>query len=512
MSFRLVSDLLPTQVPGRNRHRRMGGVSRRQPAYRRWLVGVLATLVWPLSAGADDLAGRLGSVLSNLPDPQVACSALIVDLDAHRTVYARQADTPLVPASNQKLLVMAAAVDRLGDTPDLFRTVLGLRGEDLVLIGAGDPCLGDEVVCDGHGVSRTAFLDLWAHALRSSGRFALSGAFIVDASVLDEALVHPDWDAGDLVKWYGAPVGGVNFNNNCVELTAWPGPPGTPAEWSLFPPCPAATVINNCRSVVGNETPLVGRRAGTFELVLSGKVSNRVTLQSISVPDPSAFVASAFRAHLTSRGVTIAGPTRYEAVARSASGLPGNLEIIGQHVTPLPDVLGRIGINSQNMCAEALCKRLGYEHTGRTTPGSWETGRQAIAAYLDSVGCARDGMVIADGSGLSRTNRVSAVQFVHVLRHMHEHPRRDLFRNSLAGTETGGTLKRRMRNIDGEVYAKTGYIRGVRTLSGYVRARSGRWFAFSVLFNGFQGSSAPYNRIHNEICRILASADGETDR
>ena len=75
---------------------------------------------------------------------------------------------------------------------------------------------------------------------------------------------------------------------------------------------------------------------------------------------------------------------------------------------------------------------------------------------------------------------------------------------------TGGTLQKRMKSVAGEVYAKTGYMRGIRTLSGYVRALDGRWYAFSVLFNGFKGSSAPYNRIHDQVCRILARSTGDS--
>jgi D-alanyl-D-alanine carboxypeptidase/D-alanyl-D-alanine-endopeptidase (penicillin-binding protein 4) len=89
---------------------------------------------------------------------------------------------------------------------------------------------------------------------------------------------------------------------------------------------------------------------------------------------------------------------------------------------------------------------------------------------------------------------------------MFEHPRRDMFLNNLAGNRTGGRLKKRLAGVQGDVYAKTGYMRGVRTLSGYVKSRHDRWYAFSVLFNGFRGSSGPYNKIHTKLCRILADS------
>ena len=121
------------------------------------------------------------------------------------------------------------------------------------------------------------------------------------------------------------------------------------------------------------------------------------------------------------------------------------------------------------------------------------------------MGCSADVFVIADASGLARTNRATARGFVRVLQAMFRHPRRDAFLASLAGNVNGGRLGRRLADLDGAVYAKTGYIRGVRALSGYVRSTDDRWTAFSVMFNGIRGGTAPYNRIHEQLCTILAA-------
>jgi D-alanyl-D-alanine carboxypeptidase/D-alanyl-D-alanine-endopeptidase (penicillin-binding protein 4) len=249
-------------------------------------------------------------------------------------------------------------------------------------------------------------------------------------------------------------------------------------------------------------------------LVLNGTVSKRAKLQSVSIPEPLLFSATAMREHLAARGITVAGKLRFERVRTPAGNVPSDCVIIAEESTPLSDVLGRIGINSQNMFAEALLKRVGYEWSHgrghRPAIGSWENGRQAVGAFLARTGCDPATVVISDGSGLSRANRVSAADLVRVLRHMHAGPDRELFVTSLAGNRTGGTLQKRMKSVAGEVYAKTGYMRGIRTLSGYVRALDGRWYAFSVLFNGFKGSSAPYNRIHDQVCRILARSTGDS--
>jgi D-alanyl-D-alanine carboxypeptidase/D-alanyl-D-alanine-endopeptidase (penicillin-binding protein 4) len=392
-----------------------------------------------------------------------------------------------------------------------FETIIGLRGRDLVIIGDGDPSLGDPQAAEELGIRPLAFLDLWAHALIASGNDSIRGDLIIDATAFDGEPVHPHWEAGDLVKWYGAPVGGLNLANNCVELTLHPGAAhGALAAWSLFPLAPAVVVENRCTSSPGTKSamPAVGRRPGTFELVLSGKVSEPVTLQPVSIPDPVVFAATSMQAHLEQAGVAIAGDIRYARVRLADGTLPTDLHVLARHRTPLATVLRRVGADSQNMCAEALLKRLGHAwatyRNGHDVPGSWSNGREATAAFLHRIGCDLNTLTIADGSGLSRRNRATASEFVRVLSYMHEHPRRELFMASLAGNRTGGTLRRRLRNIDGEVYAKTGYMSGVRALSGYVHSDADRWYAFSVIFNGFSGSSQPYNDKLRDLCRLLA--------
>jgi len=479
-----------------------------------WLgaaASVMLLAVCTVPARAADLPTRIRQILDTMPDPKVRCGALVVDLSTGREVYRREANLPLVPASNQKVLAMAAMVEN-HDESFGFETVIGLRGADLVIVGDGDPGLGDAQVAQDLGVPPLAFLDLWAHGLVAGGHAHISGDLIVDAEAFDHEWFHPDWESTDLIKWYGAPIGGLNLANNCVEMTVRPAGAGAAAIWSLYPEAPVFNVENRCVSAPGarSATPGVGRKPGTFELVLSGKVGATSTLQAISAQDPVVFSASAIRAHLARSGVTIAGAVRQAPVRRADGTLPPNVEVLARHRTPLSAVLRRVGADSQNMCAEALFKHLGREWEASRgapgTPGSWSNGREAVSAYLHRIGCDLNTLVIADGSGLSRRNRATAAEFTRVLTHMFAHPRRELFMNSLAGNRTGGTLQRRLRDIDGEVYAKTGYMSGVRALTGYVHAGGERWYAFSVIFNGFSGTSQPYNDKLRDLCRVLAES------
>lgn len=129
---------------------------------------------------------------------------------------------------------------------------------------------------------------------------------------------------------------------------------------------------------------------------------------------------------------------------------------------------------------------------------------------LRQIGVDPDEMIFADGSGLSHDSRVSPMAMTEVLRAMHAAVAFPTFRDSLAESGGGaGTLSKRMRDIRGKVRAKTGFINGVRTMSGYVEGLQGRLYAFSILFNNVRGGAWPINDCHDRVCRLLATTKPE---
>jgi D-alanyl-D-alanine carboxypeptidase/D-alanyl-D-alanine-endopeptidase (penicillin-binding protein 4) len=192
-----------------------------------------------------------------------------------------------------------------------------------------------------------------------------------------------------------------------------------------------------------------------------------------------AWFGAALEAGLAEEGVRIAG------VRRPLERLPaGGWERIAAHRSGILDVLAVVNKRSQNFFAESLLKTLGAE---RCAEGTWQGGIEAVAQFLEEeVGIARGAYRMADGSGMSRGNRFSAAQLVRLLRHMYYHPWGRAFVQSLpfAG-EPGLSWERRLAQepYRDNVYAKTGTLSGVSTLSGYAKGRSGRLYAFSILGN-----------------------------
>jgi D-alanyl-D-alanine carboxypeptidase/D-alanyl-D-alanine-endopeptidase (penicillin-binding protein 4) len=172
------------------------------------------------------------------------------------------------------------------------------------------------------------------------------------------------------------------------------------------------------------------------------------------------------------------------------------------------DIIGRINTNSQNFFAEAFCKLTGQEYLarqGQPVPGSWADGDRAIRAFLRRNGIDDRQMVVADGSGLSDDNKVTSRMLTDLFAVMFVRSDGEAFRDSLAKGGVDGTLKKRYVGLEGHLFAKTGYIEGVRALSGYVRTYDDEWLTFSIIYNNIPGSVKPYEALQDEAVRLLIS-------
>ncbi len=434
---------------------------------------------------------------------------------------------------------MAVALDVLG-AGFSFRTVCAVDGDRLVVIGDGDPGLGDPKLCQARGEDVTSVFQRWADLLRAKGITDLPGGLVIDASIFDDVLVHPTWEKDDLQKWYAAPVAGLNFNDNCVDITIRPAEQAdAPVLWSVSPPNDLVRIVNNCTSG-GSRNPVLHHPYDTFEYRISGQCSKRWPFVSVSFPDPGLLFASALRLAFAERGVSI-GPKVVREPVRSPDGNnpgwgatvpPGGVSVrhggrtlpvapvfLADHRTPIADVFARTGKDSQNLFAECLLKRSGYQWSRRNgsshSVGTWETGARAVVETLQRAGIDVTGLVVVDGSGLSRQNRCTARQLVDTLVWMHRRADGALLRRSLAIAGTDGSLRQAMADLKGKVSAKTGTMKGVRALAGYVCGagfqqvdKTGskpvpHLYAFAIVFNGYPGSSGPYKQIQHRFCQIL---------
>ena len=499
-----MSNVISTE-PGRSRSRHTFGML--------WLLsGLIAFLT--ASAFADGLSDAKLQSLKSAVNVEVAAArrvapalgVVIVEVESGRDVYSYNADTPRIPASNTKLVTSAAALDRLGpgfffETEILARGELDdgtLRGE-LAIVGGGDPNIsGREHFGDSYGAFR-----LWIEALREAGVERLAGDLFLVHGLYDDERIHPDWPRDQLTRWYEAPVDALSFNDNCVLVKVRPnGGPGRPAEVEVVPDLPIFDVESTAVTAGRRDKPWlrIDRKSGAESHVLTaaGRISPRTDSVDkwVTVTDPPRYFGAALRAALIEEGIVHLGETK------PVEEIPGDgWRRLHVHRTDLLTVLEIVNKRSQNFYSESVLKLLGARLCG---DGSWNGGIRAVEEFLAEVDV-KSGYNLADGSGMSRQNRFTPRHLTTLLRHMYHHPHGAEYLRTLPYSgERDLKWEDRLASPPylGNVMAKTGYLNGVSTLSGYVKARSGKVYAFSLLLNGIK-SKWKAERAQDRIVRAV---------
>lgn len=391
-------------------------------------------------------------------------------------IFAHQAEALLTPASCQKLLTTGAAFMKYGPKAT-FKTQVSRAGEDLVLVGSGDPGLGDVKLGAEHGETLTNAFDVWAQQLKQKGITRLHDLW-VDDRIFDTQWVHPEWPTDQLLSWYEAPVGGLNFNANCLDWIPKVFREGVGAE--LVPPTTYVTIVNRARRG-GEQKVWMWRAPETNKFELRGTIANSASApESVTIYDPGLWTGTVLRDRLVTAGITITGRVR-----RVEAGADLKAEVLLTAETPLLGILRRANKNSVNMMAEGLCKRLGHDASDGKDPGTWENGTAAVTAFARGLGVGPELLKLRDGSGLSPENRVAARAITMVLANVAGSREGEAFVATLAVPGEDGTLQRRFRGMPAVakgVHGKTGHINGVSALSGYLDVNRRR-FAFSILVN-----------------------------
>ncbi|HUH15179.1 MAG TPA: D-alanyl-D-alanine carboxypeptidase/D-alanyl-D-alanine-endopeptidase [Gaiellaceae bacterium] len=207
---------------------------------------------------------------------------------------------------------------------------------------------------------------------------------------------------------------------------------------------------------------------------LSALVVDRGRYRGKTSQNPALAAGSLLRQALAGAGVKVAGKTRTGRLA--TAGLP----LARDTSEPLAEIVRFMGRESDNHTAELLVKQLGALYAGR---GSTAAGTRVVRSALEEAGIPLAGVRLADGSGLSSLDRLTAAAVVALLEAgLTERDIRDAFLASLAVAGVAGTLEDRMdaRPARGRVIAKTGTTATASALSGFVRDR----YVFAILQNG----------------------------
>jgi serine-type D-Ala-D-Ala carboxypeptidase/endopeptidase (penicillin-binding protein 4) len=461
--------------------------------------------------GLPALQRELASAVQTPAFTNAVWGVEVRSLKSGEILFARNPRTFLMPASNMKVVTLAAAAERLGwDYTFQTRVVAGgpidhgtLKG-DLVILGSGDPSLG------GRPGGSPAIVEAWADEIRARGISAIEGRVVGDGGAFAGPGLGAGWAWDYLAYGYAAPAGGLAFNENVAVLVMRAGAAvGDPVTAELRPDATGLAV--ECRAVTGpkdGDTDLtLDRLPGSRLLRVGGTVALGRTdvTRSVAVDDPALFAASALRKALVLRGIAVAG----EAVAgeRRPPAVTPPERVLVTYTSPTLAAIGKVTLKvSQNLYADSLLRAMGRPADGG--PATVADGIKTVQGVLQGWGIGPDRYVMVDGSGLSRYNYLSADVLVGVLAHLYADPRhRGPFSDALPVAGVDGTLAGRMKNTaaQGNARAKTGSISNARSLSGFVVTADGEPLVFSILVNNFNVPQAEADAVADRVVARLAA-------
>jgi D-alanyl-D-alanine carboxypeptidase/D-alanyl-D-alanine-endopeptidase (penicillin-binding protein 4) len=424
----------------------------------------------------------------------------IKSLHSGRVLYERNARKLMMPASNMKIVTLAAAAETLG-WDYRFRTILetaapvehGVLKGDLIVRGTGDPTINTR------GNRAVAVFDEWAAALKSAGISRIEGDVVGDASAFDRRTLGQGWSWDYLQYGYAAPSGALEFNEDIATLSIRPAArPGDDAALELTPGAGLGLIHHLVTGEPGSATSIeLERQPDGNWLDVTGSIAADAKPESreVAVADPTIYFTHALLTALVERGIEVRGlPVGLQDWRNRLSPVPRRVLVESQS-PPLRDVATVMMKVSQNLYAETLLKAVGAAN-GAT--GTTEAGRAAAQKIFEGWGIPAGSYVQADGSGLSRYDFVTAEMIVTLLERLYRDPRHhDAFVATLPIAGKDGTVSSRMKDTraEGNAVAKTGSIANVRALSGYVRTRDGETVVFSILANSFTIPAATVNWI-----------------
>jgi D-alanyl-D-alanine carboxypeptidase/D-alanyl-D-alanine-endopeptidase (penicillin-binding protein 4) len=349
---------------------------------------------------------------------------------------------------------------------------------------------------------------LAAHGIRK-----IKGGLIGSSGLFGGAPLGSGWEWDDLPNGYAAEFGPLVYADDCVEVVVTPADSvGQPAQIRYSPKVSGVnlngTIVTADQS---SEADLsFDRTIGSNQIVIWGSVPVQSEPQRrwISVHDPAGFFLTNLQAALERQGITVSGGTIATATWRS-----NNTDfklLFADPSAPLHNIIQIANQHSVNLYSEMLVRVLGINyqstHPEAAAHDAFTAGRDRIREWETKMPGTASAAVMADGSGLSRQNLLSASELVKVLVYMNRAQYHVDFINSLARPGEPGTLQYRFLGLPAGItlHAKTGSLSRVRSLSGYLSKDGQPRIVFSAICNNNQGPQDEVDRTIDNLVQLFA--------
>ena len=430
--------------------------------------------------------------------PQSAIAVEVIEVGKQKPLIDINTRRAMSPASTMKLLTTYAALDMLGPAYT-WKTEAWIDGElkdgvlngNLVLKGYGDPKFTIEQFW------------LWLGELRARGLREIHGDLVLDRSYYDLPLYNPGEFDDDPMRAYNVGPDALLINFNTLRLRYMPD--GIGLKVVTEPPLDGVTLDNRLTPSSGNVNcdnwhNLFSVQPNGDSIVLQGDypVGCGEHEQNLSVMPHTRYVGAIFRAVWKELGGSLQG--------KEIEGtLGGNATLFSAHLSePLSAVIRDINKFSNNVMTRQLFLTLGEsiplasdsdplpeniqaqsavpaqpldpDQTERNRRMSIERSMLVLQTWMERNRLRFPEVVLENGAGLSRRERISAAHMAQLLQHASNHPLSAEFQASLPILGVDGTVKKRLRDSPAASHAhlKTGTLEGVKAIAGYVKSKSGR--------------------------------------
>jgi D-alanyl-D-alanine carboxypeptidase/D-alanyl-D-alanine-endopeptidase (penicillin-binding protein 4) len=428
----------------------------------------------------------------------------IYDLTAKESLYRRNHKFLMHPASNMKILTSAAGLFFLG--PDYnFETTLYYNGEidgsvlngDLYVVGGFDP---EFSLVD---------MDYFVKAIDSIGIKEIKGNLFADVSRIDTLFWGEGWMWDDDPSTDSPYLSSLNINMNSVDVFVVGTKVGERAQVVINPYSQYFQIINETTTVSSNNRnsyrvtrDWVNRKNA---IIVTGNVREKEKISGnerpfgLNVFQPDMYFLTLFRESLERRGIKVYGGI-------GNFWLPYSAVHIRTFLRSFLEIIKELNKKSNNLNAEMVLYAMAEKFYGK--PATSKNGAKVINNLISLVGMDPTKYKLADGSGLSWYNLISAELIIEILKYIY-YNEPELFNiliDSFPVAGIDGTLEERMKEsyADNNVKAKTGTLTGASTLSGYLISRNGHQIVFSIMMENYVNSTSTARAFQDEICKILA--------
>ena len=469
--------------------------------YKKLLIACCLLLVTGLPAKAKTkgrmpkaVAAALQALQSNKLGRHASLGLYAVNLTKGQVVVDYDGSRSMVPASTLKVLTTAAALELLGPS-FCFKTTIqhdgaldaqGTLQGNVYIKGGGDPALGSRQFSAHYYAPH--FVGTWVQAIQAAGIKKITGAVVGDAQCYAPQTPPASWTWEDVGQHYGAGSSGLSIFDNQYSLQLASGSQaGARTQLKgVRPALPGNITFKNevTGEAITNDQAYIYGGPHTYTKLVQGAIPKGQPCFVVkgAMHNPAHWAAYTLAKALEAQGIAVAqGPAvmdkRRKTVRKSL------------HTTCSPQLCEILRVTNQesiNLYAEHLLCHLALVCYGE---GSTKKGMRALKNFWKKQGMDTSGMLLHDGSGLSRYNALTAKQLVGALQHMSKSANFAVFYASLPVAGRTGNLAGFFKGtpLENNLRAKSGTLQHVRGLAGYCTQGNGDKLAFALLLNHYDG-------------------------